>query len=715
MSKKKDKPQEPAGPPVSEAQKDRWVKYGLNVALSIVIVIVLASAAVYLAQKHDIRLDTTLGRSMSLQQQTVNIVSKVDQPVEIVGLYPRRRAEADAQDYRQAVSDLLDEYHGRNGKITTEMIDPADEPTRVDQLIDKVSRKYGGQIKLYKDFLTEFPKSLEQIKQFAEHEEALQGKLPLDKITDENLQQTMVLAMATVQGFPEILQRTQDRIDQEMKQKIPDYKGAVQAVRGNLSSLSQLVDRVATDFASVKENAKAPKEVRDYAAEAQGRFEAIKKLADEQIKRIDGLGELKLDELRPKLKSGSILVMGPGDMRVLSFDEVWPLPQNSRVFNADEAPRRRFAGEQRISTALVSLTSPNKPKVVFVRPGGPPLTTSETPFEQGGPLSQIAERLREYNFQVMEKDLSGQWAMQSQMRGRPAEPEPTDEQIKDAVWVVLSYMPAMTQMGPNPLGVRVAEHLKQGGSALILYTPQSDNLESALKDWGISVQTQIIAVHEAIKGAAGGTDPVEQALRVPFIFVIKQYGDHALTRPLQSLESLLVPMMVVQTHPAEGHTVTPILPVPTDLKTWGESDMQAVLQNEPVQFNPPKPGETGGDIPPPIFGGAVSEKPGGGRVVALGSLEFVTNQMLNIPDQDLLRKGIVVSRFPGNAELFQNCIFWLSKMETMIAISPTAMEVSRIRPMSAAALTAWRVGVLTVGLPALVILAGVMMYFKRRD
>jgi hypothetical protein len=43
------------------------------------------------------------------------------------------------------------------------------------------------------------------------------------------------------------------------------------------------------------------------------------------------------------------------------------------------------------------------------------------------------------------------------------------------------------------------------------------------------------------------------------------------------------------------------------------------------------------------------------------------------------------------------------------------MEVSRIEPMSAGVLTAWRVGVLTVGLPGLVIIAGILMYLKRRD
>jgi hypothetical protein len=43
------------------------------------------------------------------------------------------------------------------------------------------------------------------------------------------------------------------------------------------------------------------------------------------------------------------------------------------------------------------------------------------------------------------------------------------------------------------------------------------------------------------------------------------------------------------------------------------------------------------------------------------------------------------------------------------------MEVSRIEPISKGALQAWRVGVLTVGLPLLVLVAGVMMYLNRRD
>ena len=43
------------------------------------------------------------------------------------------------------------------------------------------------------------------------------------------------------------------------------------------------------------------------------------------------------------------------------------------------------------------------------------------------------------------------------------------------------------------------------------------------------------------------------------------------------------------------------------------------------------------------------------------------------------------------------------------------MEVSRIRPMSAGVLNAWRVGLLLIGIPGAVIASGLVVYFKRRD
>jgi hypothetical protein len=142
---------------------------------------------------------------------------------------------------------------------------------------------------------------------------------------------------------------------------------------------------------------------------------------------------------------------------------------------------------------------------------------------------------------------------------------------------------------------------------------------------------------------------------------------------------------------------------------------KAICSNEEsvVEYNPPKGADRLGDLPPPLFAGAVVEKEdGNGRLVVIGSLQFAINTFINFPD---LRFQRPVARFPGNAELFCNSVLWLSKMEPMLAISPAAMEVSRIREISPGALQFWRVGVLLIALPGMVILAGILMYFARRD
>jgi len=350
--------------------------------------------------------------------------------------------------------------------------------------------------------------------------------------------------------------------------------------------------------------------------------------------------------------------------------------------------------------------------VVFLRPGGAPLTDPGfPPFQAGGPFSQIADRLRNYNFDVLEKDLSGQYAMQAQMQGMPAAPEPSDEEIKDAVWIVLSVPAGNPQQPPAPLSPKVAEHMKNGGSTLMLFMPNGDNLNDALNDFGISVRTDLIAVHEPIKTASASADFIEEAKKNPLVFISNEFGDSVITKPLRSLDSALVPLVPVVVTPKQGITGSSILPVPTTLgQIWGEKDTEGSMNGETPKFQP-----EAGDLPGPLFGGALAQNDKGTRVVAIGSVQFIMNQMLNIRDPELAQRGIRASRFPANAELFCNSIFWLAHMEPLIAISPAAMDVNRISPISDGTLKAIRIGLLLIGLPSLVVVCGLCMYFARRD
>lgn len=716
---------------IPETQKERWVKYGANVAIASVVVVLLAVAVTWLAQRFNRRVDTTAAGLYSLKPQTINVIRNNKSDIKIISLYTRTKPDVtystedlgQMPDFAQAVADLLDEYKRKGNKIDVEVVDPLEQPTKVDQLITEVTDKYGGEVQKYKAVCDEYPSTYDQIAKMAgEEAKKVQAALPEQIDAEGDLGQTLILTIATVQGFPKRLDSIKEGIEKRLKQKPPDYKGAVNSIESGMDILAQLAGRIIDDFGKLKDDSKAPAQVRAYMTESLPRYQQIKKLADDLGKKIKELGELKLDTLRQSLRErNAILVMGEKELRVIPFEKVWQVPDDARGYTPDGKPRPRFAGEQQITSAILSLTSPSKPKVVFIRPGGGPLTQPGIPgFRPGGPLSMIAMRLMDYNFEVMEKDITGMWAMQAQMQGMRAEPEPTDDQIKDAIWVVLN-LPSQQRspMMPSPsVAPKLLEHLKNGGSALILTLPQVDPLSAALEEWGVKLRTDAIAVHEPVQSAPGAraSDFIEEAQRNPVIFLLKDYGEHPLAKPLKSLEGVLLPMCLVEASEKPGFRMSRLVPVPQALKTWGETNLDAALRGTgTIEYNPPKGASIDGDVPPPLFAGAAVEKEKGGRIVVFGSVQFILNDMLSFADPTLAKQGIMVSRFPANGELFMNSIFWLAKMDPMLAISPAAMEVSRIAEMSPALLNTWRIGVLLVLLPGLVVIAGIVVYVTRRD
>src|SRR5947208_2613362 len=98
-----------ADKPRPETQQQRWIKYGANVALTVIVVIALAALVTYLAQRFNRRIDTTASGAYSLKPQTINIIKDLKSPVRIVSLYSKPTNPAQAKeetDYGQIVADL---------------------------------------------------------------------------------------------------------------------------------------------------------------------------------------------------------------------------------------------------------------------------------------------------------------------------------------------------------------------------------------------------------------------------------------------------------------------------------------------------------------------------------------------------------------------------------------------------------------------------------
>lgn len=695
----------------AESQKERWAKYGLNVLLTILIVVLLAGLVTYLGQRFDKRIDTTSAGLYSLKPQTINLIRDNKQKVKLISLYAAKDARQKDNPYAGPVRDLLEEYARKGSNIEYEAIDPVTQPT--DAIIKEALDKYGGATKQYASFLTDFDKTQTQLKDLTGVEAAALADVSTDGLGSDDRAQTLVAVVSTIRNaIPQDLGRMQERVARAQKAKFPDYRAITDEIKDTVSLLQQREQSLARFAETAKTDATLPEVLRNYLNTAGPRFEQIRKLAEDTVTKIGALGELKVSDLQQQIKGQDlILVLGETDWKVINFEQVWVTDtRDVQAFVENQEIKPRFAGEQAVTTALLALTSNNKQKVVFVRPGGGPLTTpGMPPFQRGGPFSEIADRLRAYNYDVLEKDISGTWEMQARMQQQQVEPEPSEEDIKDACWIVLDIE---SGQGPSPqLNTKLAEHLRAGGSAMVLAMPGGDTLLEAFKDYGVALDPDYTIVHEMPKGERPkSADWAEEVQSAPIVFVLNKYGDHQFTQPVQSLDSIMAWAIPVRVMPVPGAKQTSLLPMPTSLNSWGEHDRESI-NTDKLKFDKDGPNA---DLSGPFFAGAAVEKDKT-RLVVFGALQSFTNQVLNWPDADMLRRGVLVSRFPGNAELFNNAVFWLTHMEPMIAISPSAMQVSRIGQMGDFALGGWRIGVLLILIPGLVLTAGIWMYFVRRD
>src|SRR5687767_1834075 len=198
MSEKEKDTKQPAVPG-PESQKQRWVKYGANVALAVVVVIVLAIVTTALAQRANQRVDTTESGLYSLKPQTVNIIRENKQKIKLVSLYTRNTAApggaaTDETDYAQVVDDLLDEYRRKGRNIEVESIDPIANPTKVDDLINEVTNKYGGEVAKYREVVDGHKGIYEQVRKLTEAQTKKVNELPLESLAGNESAQGVSLA-----------------------------------------------------------------------------------------------------------------------------------------------------------------------------------------------------------------------------------------------------------------------------------------------------------------------------------------------------------------------------------------------------------------------------------------------------------------------------------------------------------------------------------------
>jgi ABC-2 type transport system permease protein len=325
-------------------------------------------------------------------------------------------------------------------------------------------------------------------------------------------------------------------------------------------------------------------------------------------------------------------------------------------------PLKAWKGEQALLSALYAVTDERAPAVCFVGGDGEPA------IEGGGSddYSDFAEELR--------RDHEAPRAI-SLDRGVPSD--------CDAVVLAGPSSP----LAP-PDAVELDRYLEHGGRLLALIGPTFDpkvtrfvsvGVEDLLRRWGAALADNVAVDEPRLRGSA-----------VAFA-VTEGYADHPITRRLSGEKTLWSDARAV--HPAAKNGIEARPLVSTSESGWGETDLGIFRAEAELAFDP------GRDEKGPVTLAVAAERTAGtgkgARLVVFGSSEIASNRS-----------------FVYNHDLMMSALHWLEHREDKIAIGPRPAERARLVLDDAELERVFLVCV--VGLPLFVVVAGGLVFWRRR-
>jgi ABC-type uncharacterized transport system involved in gliding motility auxiliary subunit len=334
---------------------------------------------------------------------------------------------------------------------------------------------------------------------------------------------------------------------------------------------------------------------------------------------------------------------------------------------------KSFKAEEAFTSAILSVIEDRQSRVYFTKGHGEAAIDSS---ERGRGYADARQELERGNLIVATWEALGK-----------------DDLPKDADLIVVA--------GPRtaflePEAAALSKYLAAGGHALLLLDPILPGPGAPPADLGLN----------ALLGKYGirlGDDlVVDPANALPNVgaetLVASKYGNHPIVRSLAA-ESLPVVFQLARSvtkaeKAPEGFSGTML--VETSAEGWGETNLKQLdsgLKKEP--------GDTPGPVSLAVAVGPADEKKGDAklpRLVVIGNSRFAANTSI--------QNG-------ANGTLFANAAQWLAGRDRQIGIAPKTPEQASLSLTETQVI---RIGwTVIVGLPALAILLGVWVWYRRRD
>ena len=699
-----------------------WV--GANVILVTAMALVIVILIQWWAFKNPAKGDWTGGGVNSLTDGTKNLLHSLDQPIRLTSMYFQTDLESEDQPkFRDAITDVVQLFQSENrSKIETDYINPLQDHEKRERMIKRLADipEFQDEIKEHREIIDYFIQTLmPDIKSFIDTQMVELGGM----IGPDQSQAGSELGQIrhVLDTWERRLSDTVKDVDVLVQASPPRYADAVRQLGDILGGLQKDLSGVA-EFCRkrVAKPAGLASAGLSYMQSAKASYDPIIAKIEMQVTKTREVPPVKLDELLRKLQdSNAVLVESEDDARVLGFEEMWPPKDPSRVMSGRGFDQRKFAGETMLSSAIVQLTTDEKPAAIFVRYGGPPLfSMGFMPNQPRGMFDGLKMRLERLNFSVHD------WDVKTAPTPPRIDPPPSKKLL-----VVLRPEPPQpdprtgmpSQGGFTPAQAKaVTDAVREAGRAIFLagwmppsFTPMGsppyEYVEYLKNEWGLKLDTDVLT----LVGIPRPGRPGEWAFgRMPFLIDSQdlKFSDNLIVKNIRSLPGsfpFVVPVREEETLP-EGVKIDPLITLPAAEKLWGVSNVQQYFEEAVTRGYVTKQ-ET--DVTGP-FNIAVTAEKGDAKIVVFSCRGLASDEIAQ-------RQGFVatpagfalVLANPMNYPLFLNCMHWLNDNEEWIDLG-TEIDVSRL-DIDEGALKFWKVALFAIW-PAVVLACGGAMYLIRR-
>jgi len=693
----------------------RRATYGLNVTVAVLATLALVVLVNWIGHTWFYqRFDFTATRQYSLSDQTYRVLDRLEGDYRIVTLLGVPDRAPRRADLVRRVRDLADEYARRSGRITAEHLDPGLDITRVEQFYRDLESRFEAELAPAREALETGAEQARELRQglgaiaerAREANASAAANAPGEAGAAADFLQRLEQSLAAL-FLPELDAALEKIESGNRSPRLPDYRGRARTLRRLLGEIDEQLLAVAAR--RLEQLARE----RDLSGNLQESLLALAEQCRVVRKPLAAarrpLGDLSIPEGWQNLRRAldrtrdALLVLGPKRVRVVPASALYQQVQAEGGGRRGEegAPEIRFLGEEKLTGALLGLSLKNPPLIVFVNPGRAPATGPR------GIYSRVAERLETAGLEVESWSPGGGRQGPMGQRQAPA-PPPNPEPGQRTVWILLPGEPPSPRnpMGSGPAMQQAAEHVKArlevGDHAMLLLAPSpggmmpgADSAGPLLADWGIEARTDRILMR-SVPGPRG------EERAIPLLEIDTWLETHPIVRALGGMRGAYLGMVPLVLGEQEGVELVPLLRI-TSERVWAETE----FGDAPPEFDPEKANA------PYIAGAAAERAEDATRLAVFGGARWAGDEVTGYGTLGPGTADLTGSKYPANAELFLNSVYWLAGLDTLIAASARAQDLRRIGPVSPGAMSRVR-WLLGLGLPGAVFVCGLTVWWVRR-